>query len=377
MNKQKTILILYTSIGLGHKYIALNIGFHLEQAGFNVKYHDILKVQDGPFVKLGEWLHRLINVRFPFIWKWLYLSSVFAKLTMWMRVPVAGFNKDQLQNIIEELKPDMVISTQTSASAPMAYLKKHNLYTGLFVIAFSDYHFHPYWYYAEADFYLANIKEQAIALENLGVPQDKILVCGITLQPQESFNSEQIKNELKVSQYKNIILMSSGSLGIGFSKKLLLEYAQKLSEVPETFLIVSCGKNKQLKLELEEDLKAKNLPVLVLGFFEPFGKLYAITDVMLTKPGGLTVAEALRDRVKMLATHVLPGQEELNYNFLTHHNLIEPIPDPLTAENLVKQTSDLLYNTKAIDQEQVEQISQRNNEGTALVKSITEMFHSV
>ncbi len=47
MKLNRKIIILYTSIGLGHKYIALNIGYHLEKAGFEVKYHDVLELQTG------------------------------------------------------------------------------------------------------------------------------------------------------------------------------------------------------------------------------------------------------------------------------------------------------------------------------------------
>lgn len=368
MNKK--ILILYTSIGLGHKYIAFNIAYHLEQAGFEVKLHDVLELQTGPMVKVGEWFHSLINRRFPFVWRWLYLSEAFSSATMWLRVPLAGRNRQNVKRAIDEFQPDMVIATQTSASAPVAYMKQHGEYSGKLVVAFSDYHFHPYWFYKDADYYLVNIESQKQDLEKLGVPAEKIAVCGITLKPQVPVDAEAVKQKLGLTG-KRVVLMSSGSLGIGFPESLLLDYVAELGkQVVDAHVLVVCGKNEAMKLFLEAKAFNRKLAMTALGFYEPMAELYSITEVFLTKPGGLTVAEALRDNVKMITTHFLPGQEELNYAYLTTRKLMAPIPNPLTAQNLVKITQDILSEKRQIENPNSTVITQKNHEGTVLVKSI-------
>lgn len=374
----KKILVLYTSVGLGHKYIALNIGYHLEKAGFEVRYEDILQVQSGAMVAVGEWLHSLINRRFPFIWRWLYLSKTFTKLTLPLRVPLAARNCENVKQVIAEFRPDMVISTQTSASAPMAYLKRNGLYKGLFVIAFSDYHFHSYWHYDEADYYLVNIEEQRQALEKLGVTTDKIATCGITLKPQVPVDKEVVKQKLGLTG-KHVVLMASGSLGIGFSESLLLDYAAELAkQEPLAQLVVITGKNQVMKQHLEAEARSKGIGNLaVLGFYEPMSELLAISEVFLTKPGGLTVAEALRDNVKMITTHFLPGQEELNYEYLTKRRLLFPIPNPSTPENLVKITRVIMDGKSEVENPNSIAITQKNHEGAELVKSIKNLFHIV
>lgn len=377
MEMNKKILILYTSIGLGHKYIALNIAHHLEQAGFKVKLHDVLELQAGPMVKIGEWFHSLINRRFPFVWRWLYLSKAFAKATMWLRVPVAGRNRQNVKQAIDEFVPDMVIATQTSASAPVAYMKQHGEFKGLFVIAFSDYHFHPYWFYKDADFYLVNIEEQKEELVKRGFDAEKIEVCGIALKPQVKVDIESVKQKLSLAN-KRVILMSSGSLGIGFPESLLLAYAKELkSKVPDAQLVVVCGKNETMKHHLQSEADKLGLQLIALGFYEPMSELLAISEVFLTKPGGLTVAEALRDNVKMITTHFLPGQEELNYEYLTSRKLMNPIPDPLTAENLVKSTEAVMGKKIEVENPYSIAITQKNSEGALVIKSIKNLFHIV
>lgn len=377
MENQKRILILYTSIGLGHKYIAFNIAHHLEQAGFAVKLHDVLQLQSGLMVKIGEWFHSLINRRFPFVWRWLYLSKLFSRVTMPFRVPLAGRNSSNVKQAVEQFQPDIVIATQTSASAPIANMKRHGLYRGKFVIAFSDYHFHPYWYYKEADLYLVNIEDQKSELEKLGVGLDKIAVCGITLKPRVQTDPESVKQKLGLTG-KKVVLMSSGSLGIGFPESLLLDFAKELKLAESSAqLVVVCGKNESMKLRLEREAQKRNLNMTVLGFYEPMAELYSITEVFLTKPGGLTVAEALRDGVKMITTHFLPGQEELNYKYLTERKLMGPIPQPLTANNLVKQALKVMDSKAQEENPNSEEITQINKEGTVLIKSIEKLFHIV
>lgn len=375
MNKK--ILILYTSIGLGHKYIALNIAYHLEQAGFEIKLADVLQVQSGPMVKIGEWFHSLINRRFPFVWRWLYFSNVFSKLTMPFRVPLAGRNLGNIKKQIDDFQPDMVIATQTSASAPMAYMKQHGMFNGKFVIAFSDYHFHPYWYYKEADLYLVNIVEQANELKKFGVKDEQIVVCGITLKPHVASDPVAVKQKLGLTD-KKVILMSSGSLGIGFSEKTMLNFAKELSLLDEQYhLVVVCGKNQEMKMNLMEQVDRLKLPITVLGFYEPMSELYSITEVFLTKPGGLTVAEALRDDVQMLITHFLPGQEELNYKYLTDRKLMHSTPVPFSAKNLALETEEIVKGNKRVETSNSVEITQKNDEGTVLIKSIENLFHTV
>ncbi len=376
-NNEKKILILYTSVGLGHKYIALNIAYHLEQVGFQIKLADILQVQSGIMVDVGEWFHSLINRRFPFVWRWLYFSKTFAKVTMPFRVPLAGRNCENVKQMINEFHPDMVIATQTSASAPMAYLKRNGIYNGKFVIAFSDYHFHPYWFYQEADLYLVNIKEQKDELVKLGVPTNQIAVCGITLQPPMNVDTEAVKQKLGVTG-KKIALMGSGSLGIGFPESLLIEYAKKLTQAePNTQLIVACGKNETMRQSLFDAGEQRHLNMTVLGFYEPMAELFAVADVFLTKPGGLTVAEALRDNVPMLVTHFLPGQEELNYEYLVSRELMHPQPQPLTAANLVTKTLEIMEQKIEVENPNSNEITQKNREGSAVIKSIENLFHNV
>lgn len=377
----KKILVLYTSVGLGHKFIAENIAYHLEQAGYEIHLHDILQVQEGVMVNFGIWLHSFINRRLPFIWRWLYFSHLVNSISIPLRIPLAKTNSENLLKIVEQFKPDAILSTQTTASAAVASLIEQKKFTGKFIIAFSDYHLHKFWLYDQADLYLANIDEQKQEMVRLGIDANKIIVCGITLKPLEPIAKRVVKQNLGILDDDNnhkqkIVIFGSGSLGIGFDQNLLTDYLKQLVSKDENIhVLVLCGKNKQLKHYLD----VLNIPrVRALDFYKNPSELYQVGDVLLTKPGGLTIAESLQAGIKIQITHTLPGQEEPNYDYLLQNNFVYPVPQPLTAKNLVASTIKLLNDDEPAGETSTSsfKITQAGQEGKILKESINKLFHN-
>ena len=313
MANNKKILILHTSVGLGHKSIAENIGYYLSAAGFEVRLADIGKVQTGMFERYVTAAHQFINRRLPFVWGWLYRWGHYVILPF--RVFIAGLNYKLTKGYVDEFRPDLIITTQTTASAVIAYLKKQKLYTGKFGIAFSDFHLHPYYLYDQADCYLVNIDEQKQEMVAQGILSDKIFVCGITLKPQFAVDPSSVKQKFGILVSEKVVLVGTGSLGLGFKEKDL----EDLSKLQNVKIIFVCGKN----VKLCHDIKNLNYPnVIPLKFYQPMDELYAIADVFVGKPGGLSTAESLRWNLPLVVCYTLPGQEERNLKYLVERKLV-------------------------------------------------------
>jgi len=321
----KKILILHTSVGLGHKSIAENIGYYLSQAGYEVRLEDIAKVQEGKFSKATIAVHQYINKRVPSVWAFIYKWGHYPILPF--RVFIASFNHRQTKELLEKFRPDLVITVQTAASAVIAYLKQKGYYQNPWGIAFSDYHLHPYWLYEGADFYLANIEEQKQEMVRRGISGEKIFVCGMTIRQRVAVDSSVVKSKLGLLASDKVVLIGAGSLGIGFPEGVF----DRLKGNVAAAVVVVCGKNKEVYNEMQ---KYAGPRFKVLGFYQPMEELYAIADVFVTKPGGLTVAEALQQRLPMLVTHWLPGQEELNCRYLSERRLIKLIKPERVAESV-------------------------------------------
>lgn len=304
--------------------MAENIAWQLESVGLEVKLADIGRVQRGWFEKAIVVAHRFINLHFPFVWAWLYFWGHYSIYPF--RVFIARFNSTELKKLILEYQPDLIISTQTTSSAVVTYLRKVGVYNKLFGIAFSDYHLHPYWLYKGVDFYVANIIEQKTEMIRRGIPADKIFVCGMTLKPKLTVDVNEVKQKLNIGVKDKVILVGSGSLGTGF-KEGLLEQFSKMANIK---VLVVCGKNETYKKYLEE--KFINSNILPLGYYSPMGELYAVADAFFTKPGGLTVAESLQYNLPIIVTHILPGQEQLNLDYLLDKGLVEQVTDSVVEQ---------------------------------------------
>jgi len=316
----KNILIIYTSTGLGHKKIAENIASVLRGDSNNaVELLDLFDVESGSLKKYGEKLYYFLLKYFPGIWEFFYINKVFINITLPLRTFVASFNSKRLAKILTDKHYDIVISTQTSPSAIVSYLKHRGIYTGKFVIAFSDYHLHRYWLYDNADLYLANIGEQRQEMVSRGISFEKIMVCGMTLQKNESVvDKQKVRNNFGLKENGKVIAVLAGSRGFGMNSEIIDE----LVKIDATIFVV-CGTSEETKMRLTE--KYRNFSnVKVLGYAN-IRELVAIANIVVTKPGGLTVAECLEQRMPILVSHFLPGQEGLNIEYLKERSLIMPL----------------------------------------------------
>ncbi|MBI5530711.1 MAG: hypothetical protein HY918_04395 [Candidatus Doudnabacteria bacterium] len=354
----KKVLIFHTAIGLGHKSMAENIAAQLKEAGLEVKLADIGSVQRGRFEHIVVAVHKFINLYLPFVWAWLYFWGHY--IIYPFRTIIAGFNCAAAKKLISEYNPDLIISTQTTGSAVVAYLKSKRIYKNLFGIAFSDYHLHPYWLYKEADFYLANIIEQKQEMVKKGIAPEKIFVCGMSLKARAVFDGAQVKQKLGISSAEKVILVGSGSLGTGFNEGLIT----RLLTLPGVKVVVLCGKNEDYKKYLEQKFRGQN--ILALGFYQPMAELYSIADIFYSKPGGLTTAEALQYGLTMVVTHTLPGQEDQNLKYLLNKNLVEKV-----SQDILAQARDLLAKQKpAIYSQSLEEIVNPKTSAKAAVLKI-------
>jgi UDP-N-acetylglucosamine:LPS N-acetylglucosamine transferase len=152
-----------------------------------------------------------------------------------------------------------------------------------------------------------------------------------------------VKRRLQVGESQKIILVSSGSLGTGIDRGLI----QKIAHLPNVKVAVVCGKNTEAFERLSRELASPN--ILVLGFYTPMDELYAVADIFISKPGGLSTAEALRWNLPLIVSHMLPGQEALNIEYLSEKKLVMPrsidlahdVSKELESQNFKKS---LIYN---------------------------------
>lgn len=87
-----------------------------------------------------------------------------------------------------------------------------------------------------------------------------------------------------------------------------------LEEFTDINFIVCCGNNKKMQEKIE---KIKSNRITILGFSKELEKYMAISEVVLTKPGGLTTTEIATIRRPFIHTMPIPGCENYNADFFS------------------------------------------------------------
>jgi processive 1,2-diacylglycerol beta-glucosyltransferase len=102
----------------------------------------------------------------------------------------------------------------------------------------------------------------------------------------------------------------------------------------EAQLVVVCGRNATLRRRVEA--LPRNVPVRALGFVDNVAELMRSADVLVTKAGGLTLAEAFCCGVPVVVHDLLPGQEAGNLAYVLGEHAVEYAPRPAQLARTVK-----------------------------------------
>jgi processive 1,2-diacylglycerol beta-glucosyltransferase len=81
--------------------------------------------------------------------------------------------------------------------------------------------------------------------------------------------------------------------------------------------MVVCGANKKLYSFFNKKIKQYQKKIMPFGFIGNINELMSISDLIISKPGGVTTAEVLSKRLPMVIVKPIPGQEESNSDYLT------------------------------------------------------------
>jgi processive 1,2-diacylglycerol beta-glucosyltransferase len=195
----------------------------------------------------------------------------------------------------------------------------------------TDFDVHALWVHPHVDRYCVASDEVAFRLEDRGVPRDRIFVTGIPVMPQFSAALERATcaREIGVNPGKFTVLMMGGGAGVGG----LEELAARLLRLPDDLqLIALAGRNEDLLRRLRNLADAHPGKLFPQGFTTTVERMMTAADLVVTKPGGLSVSECLAMARPMLLVSPIPGQEERNADYLMEAGAAIKAVDAATLE---------------------------------------------
>lgn len=231
----------------------------------------------------------------------------------------AEVSKKKMQKYIESEAPDIIVCPHIFSAILMTQMKRDGIFTQKIPLIgiVTDFTFHPFWEDTELNYYIVANELLAYTAEKKGMDLNRILPFGIPVKENFSVNipAQEARRQLKLKDKKTALVISS-SMGFGNIPELMGD----LENMPLDFQIVLvCGNNKRLIKKMENCIFIKD--VIIKGFVNNLELYMDAADCVITKPGGITVSEALAKRKPLIVTEPLPGVENRNLYFLINNSL--------------------------------------------------------
>jgi len=230
----------------------------------------------------------------------------------------------RLEARLQAFGPDVVIATQMSPAALLSFVKKRRRLNAPLIGVLTDFGVHDLWIQPGIDCYC--VAHDSIAgLPGVAIERSRMSVTGIPLMPgfRNPPSVRQARQQLGLSPNAPVVLVPGGGLGLGVDAVA----ARLLAGVARVQVLVLVGQNASARRSLAPLVTRYPGRLSVWDWTEQTEVFIRAADVVVGKPGGLTVAEALACGRPLLATRSLRGQEGFNVRFLEQHGVGRLVPE--------------------------------------------------
>ena len=312
------LLILHASAGNGHRRAAEALVATATAAGHTATMRDILDFVPTLFRRTYAAGYLNLVRSAPELWGYLFAQSdrkAQRPVERRVRSVFNKFNALSFFRFLSDEKPDAVVCTHflpLELIGSMPPHRRHNL--PLFGVV-TDYAAHALWYCDSVNAYYVATEEALRQLRRKGQPGGGLVITGIPVMPEFSSSTPPAAGRERLGLRADLpaVLLLAGGCGVGPTAEILRACA---AEPPPCQLLVVAGSSADLEREARQAIAGSQLAAKVHGFVNNVHELMDASDVVVSKPGGLTTAETLAKGRPMLIVDPIPGQEQRNAEWL-------------------------------------------------------------
>lgn len=320
----KKILILYAAYGGGHLSAAKSLKNYIDKNYQNVETNlvDCMKYINKPIEKITTGAYKEMAKKAPWVWKKVYYNSEKGLLGKFSST-TNKFMSHKLLHLFEDYKPDLVISTHPFGTQMTEYLKKKNKVNCKLATILTDFAPHDQWLVGNeyGDYYfVSHEKMKESLIKDFRVDESKVYATGIPLSERfsQKFDSNEIYNLFELDKNKKTILFfGGGEFGLGKEKTVAI--LKTLTNHLDKYQIIAVsGRNPKMNTAFKNLANELGNPssLKIFDYITNVPEAMHISDLVITKPGGLTTTESLASHLPILVINPIPGQEEENAEFL-------------------------------------------------------------
>jgi processive 1,2-diacylglycerol beta-glucosyltransferase len=306
------VLLLTASFGDGHNQAAYAVNEALERRGVTVRVIDYVEWLN-PALRSVAKFSLLQGVRkVPELYGLFYRSMSKIPPSSSVQKRLNHLGSEQMLKYLDEFNPDLVASTFPTPTGVMSELRGSGVTDTPNVAILTDYTAHGQWVHKYVDKYFVATETVKSELESCNVDPKYIHVSGIPIRSMFDYPSEQLslkRHELRaaygIKSDSPLILMMGGGAGLLGD---ITSWEQVIQSSHAQFTII-CGRNQRLYKRLSPLASGR---VRILGYVSEVDEWMAMSDLIITKAGGITLTESLAMELPLLLYRPIPGQEEKN-----------------------------------------------------------------
>ena len=311
------VLILAAGIGSGHNIAAgvLESSFRAAENIDEVQKLDILEATNEVYRTLYDDGYFALVEAAPWLVGWGYDANdppfKLAKWTsMWDRI-----NNTATSRAIKAFRPTIVVCTHFLPTRLVSLMLTRGALEARLAVVTTDYDFQGLWLTSPFHHFFVARDETKAYMSAIGVPPDRITVSGIPVRPglADAVDREAVLRRYDLRPDWPILLISAGAAGGAYTQTIVQQTMRMTNDFQA---VVVCGRNDQLKSQIEGLTAFQRDRYRVLGYTNDMADLMRAAALFIGKPGGLSSSECMAAGLPMVLIHPIPGQEVRNSDFL-------------------------------------------------------------
>jgi UDP-N-acetylglucosamine:LPS N-acetylglucosamine transferase len=353
--KQKRVLVFYADTGAGHRSVANAICAAMEEiaaesitarsagiipqfeagargAGesyraaseWRAELHNPVDDGDSSMLKSVFGLYAPITGHAPGVFTAAYHITNLDPMCRLIRGALCGQMSGHLSNVVRSVQPDLVVSVNSLLTYPIVRaMRRCNSSAPLFMVVTDLASIHRSWGVPEVDRCFVPTSEARAEMVAHGMPAEKIWQSGLPVHPDyfahpDEPSREALRRSLGLHPELFTVLLVGGGEGIGRMETIVRDLAR--SDLPIQ-LIVATGRNRAAYRRLEARREYWLVPQQIYGYAHNMPALMRASNVIVTKAGSVTIAEALSCGLPIVLSSVIAGQESGNVDFVVRNGV--------------------------------------------------------
>lgn len=334
----KNILVVTASMGSGHNKAANAVAEAIKRKYpvNKINVIDFMSTETAYFNSLVKDIYLKMLDHTPSVYEFFYKFTSDSTKGSTIQSVFAHAMKKDMRELIKKYEADMVICTHPFPCAAASYLKQTGEINIPLITVMTDFCVHQFWLYKNIDIYFTANDLLKKEMVNQGLLEERIFVTGIPVgyNFRVDYNRDDLLTKFKLEKDKPVALIMGGGLGLGGVKNALCQLERLKKDIQ---ILVITGANVVLWSEMNEYAQHSKHKIFVWGYSHNIQEFMSVATFLISKPGALTISEALTRELPMILHDPIPGPEVDNAKFVSDNGAAIWVKHQDTLDAVVRE----------------------------------------